>query len=211
MELHFYPGVHTLVVIKSKVIKYRFKAWGGPAAMGSDPRMAEEPTWPGTYVIHSANPYRTPSWPMSKITWGTSLRDMPKSNDVWYLLASGKWGSVKNDIGMSRHDLVRLYHKMYGEMKIPKKWVFNDFGPIAIRWFKDENKNRKLDANERLSGQMFHTTPDNEAENSQGNPVVLVPSHGCIHLKPSDRDSLFSVGAFKPKTTFIVHSYHEKI
>ncbi len=211
MELHFYPGVHTLVAIQNKVITHRLKAWGGPAIMGTDPRMAEEPTWPGTYVIHSTTSYRTPTWPMSKIAWGTELRDMPQSNDVWYKLASGKWGSIKKDIGSSRHDLVRLYYKMYGQMKVPNKWVFNDFGPIAIRWFKDQNKNKILDGDERLSGQMFHTTPDNEAETALGKPVVLTPSHGCIHLKPADRDSLLSIGAFKPKTTFTIHSYHEKI
>lgn len=136
--------------------------------------------------------------------------DKPKRNDIWYELRNGRWGSVKNDIGIARTDLIRLYFSMYGQMKVPNKWVFNDFGPIAIRWFKDVNGNGKLDESERLSGQMFHTTPDNEAQQALGQTVTLSSSHGCIHLKPADRDRLLSVGAFSPGAVFIVHKYHEK-
>lgn len=210
MELHFYPGQNLLAIKKKNKLIKKYEAWGGPASMGTDAYMPEEPTWPGTYIIHSAHPYHTPTWPLSKIKWGTRLKDMPGKNDVWYELRGGNWGSVKRDIGINRQDIVNLYYKLYGQMRVPKKWVFNDFGPIAIRWFKDLNNNKNLDSSEKLSGQMFHTTPTNEAENSQGKTVNLMPSHGCIHLKPSDRDTIFSLGGFKPKTTFIVHSYHEK-
>ncbi len=206
----FIQGKINLPSKKYEKLFKSFDAWGGPASMGTDEYMPEEPTWPGTYIIHSAQPYRTPTWPLSKIKWGIQLQDKPRKNDVWYKLPSGKWGSVKNDTGVSRLDIIRLYYKLYGQMRVPKKWVFNDFGPIAIRWFKDINNNKNLDKNEKLSGQMFHTTPTNEAENNLGKTINLVPSHGCIHLKPADRDSIFSLGGFKPKTTFIVHSYHEK-
>lgn len=80
---------------------------------------------------------------------------------------------------------------------------------MAIRWFKDLNGNGVLDGKEALSGQMFHTTPDNEAQTANGEKVILAPSHGCIHLKPADRDRLSALGAFKPGTKFIVHRYDE--
>lgn len=85
---------------------------------------------------------------------------MPGKNDVWYLLPSGQWGSVKNDIGISRNDIRNQYDKLYGTKKVPNTWVFNDFGPVAIRYFKDLNANRKLDKGkgESLSGEMIHTT-----------------------------------------------------
>ncbi len=57
---------------------------------------------------------------------------------------------------------------------------------------------------------MFHTTPENEAEEATGSTIRLVPSHGCIHLKPNDRDRLFTLGAFKRGTSFTVHKYHER-
>lgn len=97
----------------------------------------------------------------------------------------------------------------YGKYSVPETWVFNDFGPIAIRWFRDVNGNGKLDVDERLSGQMFYTTPDNEAQAAFKQPVTLTESHCCIHLKPVDRDRLFSAGAFKPGTRFTVHRYDE--
>ena len=102
MELHFYPGQNLLIVKDKLKVVGRFEAWGGPATLGSDPRMAEEPTWPGSYVIEKTQRYTTPTWPMSKIKWGTRLRDMPGQNDVYYELPSGKWGSVKNDIKIQR-------------------------------------------------------------------------------------------------------------
>jgi hypothetical protein len=75
MELHFFPGQNLLAVKRENTYISRYEAWGGPSSMGSDPRMAEEPTWPGTYIIHGSHAYVTPSWPLSKIKWGTALLD----------------------------------------------------------------------------------------------------------------------------------------
>ena len=58
--------------------------------------------------------------------------------------------------------------------------------------------------------QMFHTTPNNEAEVATGMPVRLMPSHGCIHLKPNDRNRVFTIGAFKRGTSFTVYKCHER-
>jgi hypothetical protein len=114
---------------------------------------------------------------------------------------------------ITRQDIVDLHKDLYGTGTVPSTWIFNDFGPLAIRWFKDLNGNRKLDGRERLSGQMFHTTPENEAQQALGKPVLLGPSHGCIHLKPADRNKLFQQGAFKPKRSSsfigITSAYHE--
>jgi hypothetical protein len=208
-ELHFYPGIHLLVVFKGKSITRRFEAWGGPEFGGSDPRMAEQPTKPGKYVIQSISPYTTPTWAFSKIKWGTPLRDMP--GDIWYKLSSGKWGSVKKDLGLTKEDVKREYLRLYKKYKVPATWVFNDFGPVAIRYFKDLNHNRVLDSNESLSGDMIHTTPDNEAEYALGKKVKLFQSHGCIHVRPQDRSKLNALGLFKPGTTFVVHKYDEHI
>ncbi|MET1077919.1 MAG: L,D-transpeptidase family protein [Pseudomonas sp.] len=210
MELHFYPGQHLLVGRDQNTVKVRVEAWGGPDKMGTDARMPEEPTWPGTYVIDSAHPYNTASWPYARIRWGTKLQDKPELNDVWHELANGKWASVSKDFGITRNNIKALHAALYVANTVPATWVFNDFGPIAIRWFKDLNGNRRLDGKEQLSGQMFHTTPINEAQHARGLTVELTASHGCIHLKPADRDQLFALGAFKPKTVFVVHEYHEK-
>ena len=49
----------------------------------------------------------------------------------------------------------------------------------------------------------FHTTPLNEAQQSLCLPVALMPSHGCIHLKPGYRDNLKLQGAFRSGTKFV--------
>lgn len=211
MDIHFYPGQDLLVVNKDDRSFSRFEAMGGPAKIGNDVRMAEEPTWPGQYIIDRAEAYRTPTWTMSKLAWGTKLRDMPSKLDIWYALPSGKWGSLNQLFGTATRDVIMdMHNELYGKRKVPDTWVFNDFGPIAIRWYKDINRNKVLDGKELVSGQMFHTTPDNEAEAALGLPVRLMPSHGCIHLKPNDRNRLFAIGAFKQGTSFTVHKYYER-
>ena len=165
MEIHFYPVQDLLVVNKNNQQFARFEAMGGPAKIGSDSRMNEEPTWPGQYIIDKAVAYRTPTWPLSSLAWGTNLKDMPSKQDIWYALPCGKWGSLNQLFGTITRDIIMdMYKDLYNKRKVPDTWVFYDFGPIAIRWFKDLNGNKILDGKERLSGQMFYTTPDNEAE-----------------------------------------------
>ena len=112
----------------------------------------------------------------------------PGKEDIWYQLPSGKWGSVKNAIGISRSDLISYYQALSNIKKSPDKWLFNDFGPVAIRFFKDLNGNKILDGKESLSGEMIHTTPLNEAEFVNGDPITMKHSHGCIHIRPQDRN-----------------------
>ena len=210
-ELHFYPGQHLMVIITNGIPGLRFEAWGGPEFGGTDPRMPQIPTTPGSFVIHSMQQYTTPSWPASKIKWGTALKVV--NNDVWYQLPSGKWGSINQlfSINNAKQVIKDLYFSYYKSYTVPNTWVFNDFGPIAIRYFKDLNGNGVLDGGETLSGEMMHTTPLNEAQTKIGDPVKLEESHGCIHLKPTDRDQLKANGMFLPGTSFIVHRYDERI
>lgn len=209
MGLHFYPGQHLLIVRNKRSVVGRFEAWGGPASIVLHPAaMREEPTWPGRYVIEKAEAYRTPTWGWARIKWGTRLKDI--ETDVLYQLPSGAWGSVLKDFGITPLDIKKRNDELYGSKTVPMTWIFNEFGPVAIRWFKDLNGNKILDGKERLSGQMFHTTPYDEMRHAKKKPVRLVASHGCIHLKPAERDRLFAIGAFKPKTDFIIHAYNEK-
>lgn len=210
MELHFFPGQHLLLVREKDEVKASVEAWGGPKEIGNDPSMPEEPTWPGEYRIGRSEAYRTPSWGWSVLKWGTPLQDKgEKLDDVWYRTSGGRWASIAKDYKISRRDIMRFNADLYSSFEVPKTWVFNDFGPLAIRWFKDLNNNGIMDGKEALSGQMFHTTQVNEAQAANGMKVRLVPSHGCIHLKPADRDRLIGMGVFRPGTKFIVHSYGE--
>jgi hypothetical protein len=92
---------------------------------------------------------------------------------------------------------------------IPDVWVFNDFGPVAINYFRDPNRNRKRDAGEKMMGEMIHTTPQNEGQTDRGDRVTLYPSHGCIHVRPADLARLLRAGAFKVGELVVVHGPSE--
>jgi len=203
--LHFYPGEKRLVFLVKEHVVADVEAWGGPEHTVRSPMMNMRPTTPGNYIIYSVGPYRTNTWPLSRIRWGTRLRDT--LTDVLFEEGPGQWRSVQKKTGLSRVDVIGEYHRLYGAYRVPDRWVFNDFGPLAIRYFRDVNNNRKLDKNEHLMGEMLHTTPDNEAQSTGGQSIVMAASHGCIHLKPLERDKLRHLGAFDRGTPLVIHTY----
>jgi hypothetical protein len=221
-ELHFYPKRHLMLWQVDGAVVAGAEAWGGEQP---DPKihydvMKPRPTTPGRYVIHSYEPYRTSTWPWSKIRWGTKLTISATGDDVLYEtgLAPRPWKRVQDAIpGISKTVIQRAYFELYGNTRkydpdgdyVPDIWVFNDFGAMAVRYFRDRNANRKLDAGESLSGEMIHTTPQNEAQTARGEPVTMESSHGCIHVSPADRDRLRAAGAFDKGTTLIIHTYDE--
>jgi hypothetical protein len=208
--LHFFPGTKRLYYfVDGKPVK-ETEAWGGPAGTVKGDIMDQGPTDPGDYIIYSVEPYRTNTWPMSRLKWGTKLR--ANGDKVMFEESPGRWLPLEKRVpGIGAKDLADENFRLYGQRKLPDRWVFNDFGPLAIRYFKDKNKDGKKDANEPLSGEMFHTTPDDEAATALGKKVNLMPSHGCIHLKPMDRDDLISLGAFKRGTPLKIHEYSEHV
>lgn len=208
-ELHFYPGQKLLLLMRDGKVVLRSEAWGGPAARVQSENMDATPTTPGRYLIYREEAYITRTWVWSSIRWGTKLQD--KLTDVWYQLNVNTWASLKKDKGISRQDVIDQNFRLYGQKRVPDSWVFNDFGPIAIRYFVDRNGNGRFDQDkETLMGEMFHTTPDNEAQVKRGQPLVMTESHGCIHMKPPERDLLKKAGAFEYGTPFIVHAYSER-
>jgi hypothetical protein len=223
-ELRFYPGPHTLIWVVDGKAQITAGAWGGEVA---NPKvkyatMKPRPTTPGRYVIYSYAPYQTATWAMSRIKWGTPLKLDSSGQHVMYSTGSTShpWKKVEDKIpGATAGWIKAYYYRLYGGKGkydtnhdgVPETWVFNDFGPRAVRYFQDLNRNKKLDGKESLSGEMIHTTPENEAQVDTGKDVTLVPSHGCIHVNPIERDQLYNAGAFERGTDLIIYSYKEAI
>lgn len=211
-EIHFYPKTKVLVAFavkgKARAMLHIIEAWGGPESGGHDPHMNPIPTTAGEYRIGAIKAYRTRTWTWSQIPWGTRLRDEPTLNDVFFQKSSIKWISVKT-LGISRDAIRREYFELWGRLEVPRIWVFNDFGPLAIRYYRDKNKNRRRDADEPMMGEMIHTTPEDEAATALGRAFSLAESHGCVHIRPADRDKLMNAGVFKVGVPFIVHRYNE--
>ena len=205
--LHFFPSEHRLVYVVGGQTLLSVEARGGPEAAPthSEEAMPPGPTNEGQFLVAGTEAYNTPSWSWSKLDWGVPLID--KGSDVWYQLPSGKYGSVQRDLGLGRQQILDYHRQLYGSAEVPKTWVFNDFGPKAVRYFRDKNGDGKRNADEPLEGEMIHTTPKNEAETARGQSVPLDDSHGCIHIRPVDRESLDQVGAFAAGVAFRVHPY----
>jgi len=222
-QIQFFPGEKRLIYQVDGRTVLEIEAWGGPRRRlppGPGEPFGAEPTAPGEFVIWEAGPYVTRTWPWSRIRWGTRIRPSTDPEDVLYEADTGKWRSVRGLTGIRRAEIADQHRVLYGEPTIPETWVFNDFGPTAIRYFKDRNHDGYLDGNERLSGEMFHTTPDNEAEERRyraahpdeiGDPPVrMTRSHGCIHLRPAQLARMMRVGGFRRGMRLIIHSYDER-
>ncbi len=213
-ELHFFPGPRQLIWLVNGVVELKAEAWGGekPVPGRHYDVMPPRQTTPGNYVVHSYAPYRTKTWAWSKIPWGTRLSTGYDKGEEKVFYETGQlsqpWKPVE---GISKSDIESNHYGLYGTYKVPETWVFNDFGAMAVRYFRDLNHNKKLDRGETLSGEMIHTTPVNEAQTARSSDVTLESSHGCIHVKPFDRDRFYSSGAFAPGTDFIIHGYDEPL
>jgi hypothetical protein len=226
--LHFFPGAHRLIWVVDGKVVIDSEAWGGarPAPGDkSDPVMTPRRTTPGVYTVHSYGPNVTSTWVWSKIAWGAPLSVDPASGDVLVerrARRGGKhWVRVSAvDPFFTREQVRWRYFQLYGTSfkydsdhdYVPDIWVFNDFGPMSVRYYKDVNHNGRLDADESLSGEMLHTTPDNEAQLVRPDQTVTFStSHGCIHMDPRIRESLAAAGAFTRGVTLVVHRYGAKV
>lgn len=99
------------------------------------------------------------------------------------------------------HDSARRY-LLDREGKPMTSWLANDFGPWA--W----NLQRRLGGGKLERSAMFvHTTPQNERETAAGAEVVLTNSHGCIHVRPRDRDEMMELGYLQAGVAFVVKPY----
>ncbi len=229
-QVHFFPGAKRLICTIGKKIRFDIEAWGGIKGVrhhhfANDPvdhGMRPQPTTPGNYVISGWAPYVTKRWEFSRIPWGTELRLDAAREHLLYNTGTmfHPWQRVESLMPHATLDYVRgEFHNMWGANRrydrngdgIPDVWVLNDFGPMAINYFRDPNRNRKLDAGEKIMGEMIHTVPDNQGQTDQGLPVSMGYSHGCIHVRPVDLARLLRQGAFKAGELIVVHGPGEVV
>lgn len=219
---------------------------GGPA--NARPAEKATPTRAGRFVIGSIGQHiSSVRWPNSAIPWGAPLQLNAKG--YVELKLSGRWQLLHTVPGWqqyaaqpleARKALQNMYKSMMDQLKpkyglgkadhwptpwggaLPKTWVFNDFGPVAVKYFADYNNNRKLDAvakpgqrREELLSDFMHTTPfgevaatlDRQLPSSQ--TMLLGESHGCIHMDPTFLRKWVAAGILVVGATLEIHPYRE--
>jgi hypothetical protein len=230
-KLDLYPGDKLLVFTRVGQPPLTAVAWGGPPEehpKGPNEPFGEGPTDPGEYVIWGVEPHHTTKkWPMSRIPWGAPLKVNPRDmDDILWEDRPGHWKSLmtmfpdlKNRRPPPHAFVAALNQRYFGIRAVPSTWVFNDFGPRAVRYFVDLNKDGRLDGKEQKMGEMFHTTPNNEGEeeiyrrehpgSTSDPPANMFESHGCVHMVPTQFKRLIEMGAFARGMKLTIHTYSE--
>jgi hypothetical protein len=216
-------------------------AHGGPKVANDAKKMT--PTRAGRFVVASVAPHVSSGrWLLSTIPWGTPLRTNAQKELEVQL--KGKWVGLhtlpgwREKYGSYPPGATRFVQEVYGQLMkgliirkfnsiarqqmpapwnedLPKTWVLNDFGQVAIKYFVDTNHNLKLDGKEAILSDFIHTTPDEELELLIGkklqpsSPMTLGVSHGCIHMLPNIVQDWVAKGILKVGATLVVHNYRE--
>ena len=227
VRLVFFPGettshgqtVGTIYVVGGKGEKY--EAAGGPTKGFKDRGgHTAEPTPKGHYTLGPRAHVIAPSWPKSTIPYGATLRI--HNGEVEYQDDShtGGWHVVTGPHGVVTRAVINFKMRDKQKVDIGKtteavrnsfidpmtktlrftEWKFNDFG----RW--------GWNLRTKGGGTVYyiHTTSEDEAATDAHKAFFLMNSHGCIHLRPADRDEMMSRGYLKQGVEFEVKSYGEK-
>lgn len=195
------------------------------------PRLATEghtPTRSGRFTILTIEKHVSGGrWLFSTIPWGTPMRIDPdavyiKLNNKWRKLSSmdPRWLASYKSAPKPELELRKMildYYKPMGAYfgnSTPDSWVFNDFGHVSVKYFRDTNRNGIFDkGKEEIISDFIHTTPPDEAQtaynnrNKQPDNIALSYSHGCIHVKPNDIDKLISNGYARKGIIIEIHPY----
>jgi hypothetical protein len=199
----------TTIIIPAGKLAATYPAYGGPVkAFISGDGFEAGPTDSGEYIIYGCWPHsssRYKDW--SGIPWGTPLRETIKGIEV---KVKDHWELITKYSIVTKDDILAYHWQLFKRPGLPSTWVFNDFGHVTCYIYIDKNRNGKRDiASEGIHGEMFHTTPINEAQTALNQEVTLAESHGCIHIKPRDIDSMIEKGYLAKGNKVYVHDYKQ--
>lgn len=226
---------------------YEIEARGGLSSdvINAVPRLRNDgysATRSGRFTILSIAKHISGSrWHWSAIPWGAPLR---MDIDAVYVMINNKWRKLssthrawleayKKDPNPEQRLAAELewryafvdpdtglsLKKMYGGKNLDS-WIFNDFGHVSIKYFRDNNNNGRFDqGSDEVISDFVHTTPEGEAQTqySRNNPTGVAPSiplsysHGCIHVKPDDIDSLIARGYATKGAIIEIYAYSDVI
>jgi hypothetical protein len=169
----------------------------------------------GRYVLDRAEHHTSGGWPNSVVPWGARIREVDgivqfELGSRWEA-ASGTSGKVTlayvrffqrsgrpvTPVIASRHARQMFYDSKTGQL-VPR-WLQNDFGKWS--WNLKQNGVRTVF--------FIHTTPEDEAAGDS--PFDLQQSHGCLHIRPKDRDVMVARRYLAEGVEVIVKRYDERL
>jgi hypothetical protein len=217
-----YPGEATnakgtvvghLYVFSSERVK-RYDAVGGPPPGkgykdGGGHSAGVTPA--GHYILDHAEHHSTKNWPQSVVPWGAPIRD---NNGIIEYQVRGAWKPASGRLGEVTHAIqlfARRSGKTIGLMQADEvaRDMFFSNGVLIPFWNKNDfgNWSWNLKKAGHRTAYYIHTTPDDEAATAAGKAFELVQSHGCVHLRPLDRDEMIMNKALKAGVEVEVKPY----
>ena len=227
VRLEFYPGAFTVkdpykqqgpigilvVKVRGKIVD-AFVARGGPEGTHNDRGREQSRTEPGTYKLGRTERHTTTLWPMSILPWGTRLREGEGGIVEYRRPGSKKWRPVNGPDSKLKFRYWNGKQLVYKSLSDPQAWKM-----ISPYFFKDNKVKERWTQNDfgayswRMgnTGMFIHTTSGDEQgyEKGRRDPNLTI-SHGCVHLRPIDRDEMMDKGYLAGGVQIIVHPYGKK-
>jgi hypothetical protein len=183
-------------------------------------------TRPGRYVIQTIGKHVSGGrWILSSIPWSTPIK-FNSAEHVVYVQKNAKmvklttynsqWGAHPDkDLYDELLKIYEDYYKDYYKNAFPDTWIFNDFGHVTLKYFKDTNGDFVLNKSEKIQSDFMHTTQIDEAVTAYNKtvatkfarPITLTNSHGCIHVKPESIDEIINNGYLSKGSNIEIHAY----
>lgn len=189
-------GSGALYVAVDGVVVDLARARGGPPFKLINRTHTADPSKPGRYRLDRGKAYSTRNWLYGQIPWGAELREQggeieyrPRGERRWKL-ATGPRRALSHEI--PRAEFYDSDGALFTE------WRLNEFGSIAWRL-------------RGSPGLLIHTTPATEDATARGADPALATSHGCLHVKPTERDRLIERGYLVKGATVVIKSYRDHL
>ena len=184
-------GVGKIYVKVSGNLIAKMDCRGGPPIKLKDGSHSADPSRAGTYKLGKGGPYRTNSWLFSQIRWGAQIRE--HGGEIQFEdPGSSKWKYATGPNCELADEMPRT--AFYEGGSLVSEWKKNDFGAVAWRV-------------EGSPGLFVHTTPTSEQTTELGNDPILAHSHGCLHVKPAERDQLMKAGYLQQGVKLTIKHY----
>jgi predicted heme/steroid binding protein len=170
----------------------------------------------GLFVLGSAEHHNSKNWPSSVVPWGAKIRE--RDEIVQYELghawraASGPHGDVtaalilfahRSGRHLNRDVAGRQAREMFYDRAgaLMSEWKWNDFGKWSWNLMRDGHR----------TVYYIHTTPDDEEASDADLTFELQQSHGCLHIRPKDRQKMMDAKLLRAGVVVEIRPYGERL